>query len=152
FCLILTPDSLWVKRVHGDLCVKCGARRVYGDVRILGISSQKSNELSLTGLTMVRSNYVGPCQHDWAFTFYNRTSLLGDKLFADGLPQYRFPACASPDVIANAIEKLPTAEAKMAALEAIGSRTNLLRWLAASELTSLSLNYATETNETSIAE
>jgi hypothetical protein len=42
-----------------------------------------------------------------------------------------------PDRLANGIEKLPTTQSRILALEAIGSRENLLRWLAAGLLDQL---------------
>jgi hypothetical protein len=132
------PGLIWQWRSNGEMCVKCGAVKRNQEKILLGcILLSQSTHTEDTSLTKLRSKYIGPCHHDWVFFYQNSRTMAGGKSFVCGFPYNRHPVGHMPDELANGIEKLPTTQSRILALEAIGSRENLLRWLAAGLLDQL---------------
>ena len=131
------PGLIWQSRANGEMCVKCGAIKRQQQKVLLGCKLSQSTHTEDTSLTKLRSKYIGPCQHDWVFFYQNSRTAVGGKWFACGSPYNEHPVGRLPDELANGIEKLPTIQSRILALEAIGRRENLLRWLAAGLLDQL---------------
>jgi len=119
---------------RSDSCVRCGAVHfqeskslyIFGiRLPLLGVDRVDSSPL-----TSCWKRYSEPCKHDWVFDYQN-TRTASSKSFADGFPDNRYPVASSSTAreMAKAIDALDVPGARRRALNAIGNRDNLLRFV-----------------------
>jgi hypothetical protein len=137
---VLSGVVRFEKILHGNLCVRCGARydsRSYAvsifSWRLEVAGSAKSTPSQLTTLW---SRYAGGCSHDWTAIYENRFG-VSSGFYADYFPNQRYPVAVGTEELAEGIRWCDVPNARIAALNAIGNRNNLLRFVAAETLRSV---------------
>ncbi|MEI7731362.1 MAG: hypothetical protein WCO56_17435 [Verrucomicrobiota bacterium] len=116
------------------ICLACGNRKTetrWCIFRTVPLWSQAREEVS--AVAVLRDKYLGPCLHDWQMQYWNVHRYGGGGFCADRFLGSQYPMGRSIDTLkgyAAAIERLPTKEARIMALKALGNKENCLRWLA----------------------
>lgn len=125
------------RNLHGDFCARCGARRdsKASSVYFFGAEFPFSHSEKITPspLTASWKDYAQGCSHDWTF-YYQDTFTTFAKSYADAFPAQKYPVGVDPEELAKALNWLEVPNARLKALNAIGSRQNLLRIVAAETL------------------
>src|SRR5262245_14213472 len=129
----------WRRYSTGDICVQCGARRITSatNAQFFWFSGPTTTGIATSpgALTPLWAKYCGGCNHDWTRYFQQlRSYPVGPGFNACGFPRFEYPALCDDTSSSNAIESLQSPLMCDAALRAIGSRDNLLRFVAAEAL------------------
>lgn len=126
-------NGVRVSKQH--ICLACGNRKTETRWLIFhGVTLWSQGREEISAIAVLRDKYLGPCQHDWQMQFWNVRRFGGTGFCADCFLGHRYPMGRSLDTLkgyATAIERLPTKEAQIMALKAMGTKENCLRWLAA---------------------
>jgi hypothetical protein len=124
---------------RGEVCVRCGAERTQSKRSFRLFSARvplaNSSKIKSTTLTKCWSQYALPCVHDLSLRYIN-TRTPSASSFADAFPSFRYPVASATaaETLAAEIEWLDVPNARSNALNAIGNRDNLLRFVAAMAL------------------
>jgi len=127
------------KRKRADTCVQCGAEKIQSSTAFcffnFRLPINNTTSIQPTSLTKCWARYATPCQHDWALNYINTKRGLS-VMAGDGFPSYQYPAASAAiakDLVAG-VEWLDMPNERSNVLTAIGSRDNLLRFVAARTL------------------
>jgi hypothetical protein len=124
----------WSRR--GESCVRCGAQRTDTSrtFRILRIHLPLAHSVKVktTALTESWTRYALPCHHDWALDYINNSA----GLRADGSSSSLYPVLwgGRADELGEIIQRVDFGNTRSNVLCGIGSRNNLVRFVAAEAL------------------
>lgn len=132
--LLMPPAVVWLDGKSGYVCARCGAREVLTKYQLFGMTFKKPAEITDSKLTTLHKKYICPCNHDWLLKYADTRTLFCSS-YGNFLPGQIF---GDIEKMAIGIERLPTRDAKISALVALGEKSNLLHGVAERALIDLS--------------
>jgi hypothetical protein len=128
--LLVARGPLYVTARTGYKCSACAAKKKTKEVCVVGFAVYRRASIVPSSLTQLRERLVAACEHSWDPDWGEVESWFGYREHWDCFAQFDLPACSLPDRIVAAIQRFPEKNARVKALDAIGTAENVLKWMA----------------------